>query len=306
MTGGSGTIGIELIPALRARGVTIVAVERRTKLLESDIEVVTADVSTLSLNLVPMQFDAIVHAAGDVSFQGGDMVNTKMMEALITVALEKKVPILYVSTAFLFRPEGERFLARNAYEYDKYVAEERLCTSGVPHTIFRPSVMVGHSETGAIQNFSGYYVLVKKFYEAGVWAREHHTVCRVPQLLGTSNMVPVDQAAQVIADSVLHGPVSGVQYVTNPAPPRADFVLTETLRALGMTVEFSMINVGFPEYEQMSKNTGEELVGAIGKHMHPYWSLEYQFPPSLCTVNYITGDYIQRAVQYYRTRSALE
>jgi nucleoside-diphosphate-sugar epimerase len=75
----------------------------------------------------------------------------------------------YVSTCYVSGRHPGRFLEtqlehgnlfNNAYERTKYLAEVlvwRRLTAGLPGTIYRPSIVVGDSRTGATQKFDGPY-----------------------------------------------------------------------------------------------------------------------------------------------------
>src|SRR5262249_39925928 len=89
----------------------------------------------------------------------------------------KSTPVFHVSTAYaaplidgLVREElpAAKTPFRNRYEWSKQEAErlagvyrEQL---DLPVTIFRPSVVIGHSQTGRASRFTGYYDVIREIY----------------------------------------------------------------------------------------------------------------------------------------------
>jgi nucleoside-diphosphate-sugar epimerase len=112
----------------------------------------------------------------------------------------------YVSTCYVAGKREGRILEtelehnagfRNNYEETKYLAElevERM-KPDVPLTIFRPSVVVGDSETGETAKYDGIYYLIK-------YLRKAPTLLRVMNVGNDKvklNLVPVDFVVESIA-----------------------------------------------------------------------------------------------------------
>jgi thioester reductase-like protein len=113
---------------------------------------------------------------------------------------------------------------RNAYEQTKAVAEQIVRSAfGRQATIYRPSIIVGDSQTAETSTFRGLYTPLQIAY---LLAESHgldgvtsfFTELNVDQSFG-KNVVPVDWVADVISHILeqpsLHG---GVFHVTNPWP----------------------------------------------------------------------------------------
>ena len=86
---------------------------------------------------------------------------------------------------------------RNHYEETKYLAElevERM-KGQVPLTIFRPSVVVGDSETGETSKYDGIYYLIQYLQKAPTLLR----VMNVGNNDVRLNLVPVDFVVDSIA-----------------------------------------------------------------------------------------------------------
>jgi thioester reductase-like protein len=239
-----------------------------------------------------------VHSAGNVHFEKTGDSNTRMMQSIVKLAKELEVPIYYVSTAFLWREYGSTEGLRNTYEIDKFNSEKILTDSGVHHTIFRPSILTGNSTSGKLINWTGYYLLVGKFLEATRNSRG--TKVRFPLLTGSSNMIPVDQAAEVISEAVIHNILNELIYVTNPQPPKAQWVLDTTLEFFGIEDRFEFKAINFADYETFERTREEDVLCLIGKHFSPYWSLDYNFPKSAVAENLITNEYLKKTLRSFQ------
>jgi len=298
LTGITGNLGFEIARSLNKKEADILPVVRNRESLgalgldfkhaiETDL---TKEIPSIELS----RKDCIIHSAGNVHFEKSGASNSKMMRSVVQIAEEYKVPVYYVSTAFLWREPGSTERLRNAYETDKAESERILQNSGVHHTIFRPSVLVGNSESGQLINWSGYYLLVAKFLEAAEVAGG--SKIRFPILTGSSNMVPVNQAAEIISETVINNMLGKLVYVTNPEPPQAQWVLNVTLEFFGIRDRFVFLDIDFSEYEKLDKIQAEEILYLSGKHFSHYWSLPYNFPKSALDKNLITEEYIKRTL----------
>ncbi len=302
LTGITGNLGFEIASSLYKKGVNILPVVRNRESLDVlglDLKhAIEADLTKEIPNIELSRIDCIVHSAGNVHFEKSGDSNSKMMQSVIQIAEAHKVPVYYVSTAFLWREPGSIERLRNTYEMDKAESERILQDSGVPHTIFRPSVLVGNSESGKLINWSGYYLLVAKFLEAAEVAGG--SKIRFPILTGSSNMVPVNQAAEIISETVINSTLGKLVYVTNPEPPQAQRVLDVTLEFFGIRDRFVFSGIDFSEYEKLGKTQAEEILYLSGKHFSPYWSLPYNFPKSALDKNLISEEYIKKTLKSFR------
>ena len=80
----------------------------------------------------------------------------------------------------------------NAYEETKFLAEQKVreaMAEGLPATIFRPSIVVGDSERGAVSEFNVIYPFLRLF--------AHGLLKKIPSRLENSfNIVPIDFVVQ--------------------------------------------------------------------------------------------------------------
>lgn len=305
LTGSTGNLGYELALDLTARGYSLVPLVRseRTQVLATYPihfdEVVEGDL-TKGAVAYSGDIDCIVHAAGAVHFRDAGTQNEQMMRTVVALAEALKVPVYFVSTAFVYRPHGVVHALRNPYEKDKSAAEAVLSASNVPHTIFRPSVLVGNKKTGALRNWNGYYLTVRAFVAAARAAQAAHRTLRFPRMRGESNMVPVDEAAEQIGAAIAASRLGEMLYVTNPAPPSSAWVLDETLNFYNLRECVTLLDSSFQEFMNLPRTDEEAALGRFSAHFSPYWSMEYAFPESLCTENHITHEYLAHTLTRFR------
>lgn len=192
-TGYPGFLGSELLPRLLARDADIEAVcvvqpkfaalareraqqsgcAKRIQIVEGDITI-----PGLASGLSPDDISEIYHLAAvydlSVARPLGVRVNVEGTRNVLDFAEKSHhfKRLHYVSTCYVSgRHEGrftegnldvgQRF--NNYYEETKYLAEvdvQQRMQRGLPATIYRPSVVVGDSKSGATQKFDGpYYVI---------------------------------------------------------------------------------------------------------------------------------------------------
>ncbi len=122
------------------------------------------------------------------------------------------------------------------YERSKWQAEILLRDwaeqSGSSLTIFRPSFLVGDSETGYTCQFAGFYqsarligVLKQHYADAGN-GKMTYIPLRIPgRPESPQNLVPIDFVARII-DEVVHDPKfhGRIYHLTNPQPPTNDMI----------------------------------------------------------------------------------
>jgi thioester reductase-like protein len=125
--------------------------------------------------------------------------------------------------------EGQRLPSpyhRTKFESEKLVRERAT----VPWRVYRPAVVVGHSQTGEMDKIDGPYYFFKAIQKA-----RHALPEWVPLIgpeLGYTNLVPVDFVADAI-DHIAHQPGLNFQafHLTNPKPMRVGESLNEFAKA---------------------------------------------------------------------------
>ena len=114
--------------------------------------------------------------------------------------------------------EGQRLPSayhRTKFESEKIVREQ----AKVPWRVYRPAIVVGHSQTGEMDKIDGPYYFFKAIQKARFALPEWFPL--IGPELGYTNIVPVDFVAAAL-DHIAHQPAMNFQafHLTNPKPMR--------------------------------------------------------------------------------------
>ncbi|MEA2184155.1 MAG: hypothetical protein QOF69_3340, partial [Solirubrobacteraceae bacterium] len=125
--------------------------------------------------------------------------------------------------------EGQRLPSpyhRTKFESEKLVRHE----SQVPWRVYRPAVVVGHSQTGVMDKIDGPYYFFKAIQKARSALPQWFPL--IGPELGYTNLVPVDFVAGAL-DHIAHEPGLNFQafHLTNPKPMRVGESLNEFAKA---------------------------------------------------------------------------
>jgi nucleoside-diphosphate-sugar epimerase len=269
-TGFPGFIGarllprlLELQPAWRFRCLVqdrflpqaregIAAIERDHAYARGRLGVVVGDITRENLGLEPSEARALAarlegafHLAAvydlAVARDAGLRINVDGTRNVLR--LLQDAPRLdrlhYVSTAYVsgratgvFRESdldvGQSF--KNFYEETKYLAEVEVVKSGVPATVYRPSIVVGDSRTGETAKFDGpYFVMtaMERLPSPGVFPR-------IGSGGNAVDLAPVDYVVEALARLATTGSSRGRTYhLTDPSPPTALEIARLMATALG-------------------------------------------------------------------------
>ncbi len=115
---------------------------------------------------------------------------------------------------------------RTKFESERIVREQ----SDVPWRVYRPSLVVGHSQTGEMDKIDGPYYFFKAIKKLRHWLPEWMPLIGVE--LGHTNIVPVDFVVRAL-DHIAHLPDPGGQtfHLTSPKSQRSGEVLNTFARA---------------------------------------------------------------------------
>src|SRR5213075_1475180 len=135
----------------------------------------------------------------------------------------------------------------SAYHRTKFESEQIAREqSTVPWRVYRPAVVVGHSQTGEMDKIDGPYYFFKAIQKLRHWLPEW--VPLIGPELGYTNIVPVDFVAAAM-DHIAHQPDLDGQafHLTSPKSQRSGAVLNTFARAahapqLGMRVDKRLID----------------------------------------------------------------
>ena len=216
------------------------------------IELVEGDITSASLGLADaaaLQRDTaeIFHlaAAYDLAVSRELAMRVNVDGTREVLAFAERCPALrrfqYVSTCYVsgrhpgvFREDdlerGQAF--NNAYEETKYLGEVAVQASmraGLPATIYRPSIVVGDSATGATQKYDGPYFVIR-------WILRQPRVAVLPTVGDTRahalNVVPRDFVVTAIAHlSALDRSRGRVYQLADPEPLTIDALIDAVARA---------------------------------------------------------------------------
>lgn len=228
LTGASGLLGGELAGRLVNRGHAVTALVRaRREVTRNDgrglpvtdwperapgaVALVGGDVTRVDFGLVEPRavagdHDILIHCAAATGFDLDPAihraVNVDGTTHAVGLARRADLPLLHVGTAYAWGrrdgPVREAALAgpldhANGYEASKAEAERIVRTSGLPHAIARPSIIVGDHATGAIRAFDTFYVVFRLIARG--------LVRRLPAREDASlDLVPIDHVAAGLVD----------------------------------------------------------------------------------------------------------
>jgi nucleoside-diphosphate-sugar epimerase len=242
LTGASGVVGAALLP--RLRDLDVVCLVHRSPVFGAHVTSVPGDVTEPMFGLgerayleLAARVDAVIHCAAVTEFNRTDgsleATNIAGTERMAAFAAAADAVLYHVSTAFV-HAAADGSPGRTGYASSKSAAEEVVRSSGVPHVILRPSVVIGDSATGTIAAFQGIAQIA-----AGMFA-------------GIMPMIPFDPGwpldfvpADVVADAiacVVENRVSGGEYwiTAGDKALRLDelaALLVEFARGLGVSID---------------------------------------------------------------------
>ena len=165
LTGASGVVGRALLQ--RMRDLDVVCLVHRSPVCGPDVTTVPGDIAEPMLGLGEQAYvdlaamvDVVIHCAAVTDFNRTDgsleATNIAGTEQVAAFAAAANAVLYHVSTAFVHTTvDGDRGRTAVGYAASKSAAEQVVRSSGVPHVIFRPSVVIGDSVTGEIAAFQG-------------------------------------------------------------------------------------------------------------------------------------------------------
>jgi NADH dehydrogenase len=158
VTGGTGFVGNAVIESLHRHGYHPVALVRKgsENKLRSSAEIVYGDVLDKDSLVSAMDgVDAVIHLVGIIREYPSKGVTFENMHHIATnnvvdAAVQKGIKRFVHMSA-----NGTRDTAVSDYHKTKYLAEQKLKTSGLDYTIFRPSLIFGQHDS-FINMLAGY------------------------------------------------------------------------------------------------------------------------------------------------------
>ncbi|MFC9892531.1 SDR family oxidoreductase [Nocardia sp. NPDC127579] len=171
------------------------------------------------------RIDHVVHLAVGYDAHTGDNGTRNLVEA----AADLKAGLLHHVSTVEVAGASEGLFTEDMFETGqvltepaqraKFDAEKTVRESALPWRIYRPSIVIGHSETGEIDRIHGPYYFFQLLRMAAQLPRLLPVLA--PEL-GETNMVPVDFVARALAHIAHHpGPNSETFHLVDPRRFRA-------------------------------------------------------------------------------------
>jgi thioester reductase-like protein len=130
---------------------------------------------------------------------------------------------------------------KNFYEETKYLAEKEVAGSGLPVTIYRPSIVVGDSRTGETAKFDGPYFTLTAMERVP----SHTVFFRIGSGRNPANLVPVDYVVEGMARLASMKESRGRTYHLADPDPLSAFEVGELFaRELGKTFSYLPVPKG--------------------------------------------------------------
>jgi nucleoside-diphosphate-sugar epimerase len=244
LTGASGVVGRAVLR--RLRGFDVVCLVHRSPVGGPDVTAVQGDVAGPMLGLgervyaeLAARVDAVLHCAAVTTFNRTDgsleATNIAGTGHVAAFAAAAGAVLYHVSTAFVHTTaEGDRGRTAVGYAASKAAGEQVVRSSGVPHVMLRPSVVIGDSVTGEIAAFQGLHKVA-----AGLFAGIVPMIPFDPDW--PIDFVPADMVADAIGCVVENRVSQGEFWITaGEAALRLDeavAVAVEVGKGLGVAVD---------------------------------------------------------------------
>ncbi len=261
--------------------------------IEGDVREPNLGLTDVDIDWIGRNCQKVVHSAASLSFREtaqGDpwRTNVSGMEGLLALCQRTGLSEFhYLSTAFVHgRDSGiyredelvQPSAFHNAYEESKFLSERLLRSrEGLCSTIYRPSIIVGDSESGYTSSYTGFYRFIDfavKLVQGGRATGRTPQRLRLP-LRGTEtwNLVPVDWVARVVqriaANPTWHGRTF---HLSTPSPVTTDLIYQVGMKTLTLAdVEFSGAD-GIPDPNRLE----ELFIESIAEYF-PYLNGNPQF-----------------------------
>jgi thioester reductase-like protein len=291
--------------AARSQSVIAYATGAGAENVESRVRAVRGDVRLPRLGLQPDDYERIAASATHIVHSAADVRFDRSLEDARRVAVDGVKHIVelartrgssgapkkleYVSTVgvagdrtgLVFEePHAPVAGFRNTYEQSKAESEQLLLgemRSGLPATIHRPSMIVGHSKSGRIRRYQGFYFLVDYF----LGRKGDGKVPQCDEML--MDTIPIDYVAEAISHSTTQpGFVGKILHLCSSASSWNIAAIAEHARALlrQLAIEASSVEaLPLPRYLEHMANqraAGNRFYEALAQ-FEPYFSHYIQF-----------------------------
>lgn len=321
LTGATGFLGkpvLELL--LQNKKVQKIFVISRTQRTHPDprVEVLKGDLAQPATWRTPsLDVDRIIHLAGLYDFR--QTMTHNYRENVLSIlglidfvrSLPNGAPIYFASTyavgfglhssltpsTLTETPLEHLPSQKQAYPYTKALAEKALTDSGLRYKIFRLGVLVGDQENGAIEKIDGPYYLYRLAWKLSKlpFARSIPYLPLAMKPDAVLPVVPVDCAAQVIAQALFHdkrNDPSEIYHVCNTqSAPIRDLVLDCFKAFLPQT------KISFHDHAALSRLLSvQALLSGVPEH-----ALQFALHPVGLTNEKFIARFGEKAIPAYST-----
>lgn len=260
------------------------------------IEVILGDVKNLPFDEIAKfaPYDVMFHCAADVNL-GKDPegktyeTNLSGTKQALEAVRRFQIPVLhYVSTAYVAGTFAGRVMEDempakgfiNSYEHSKFDAEKLVRESGIPFTIYRPSIIVGRLSDGRLRKPLAFYRILEflgrikknRCMKAGINPAEPLDMSLHLQSATSDKIyfVPIDYVQKAIS-TLFFRPVCGKTYhITGDSPVSTEMIaeaVAYVLKAKNLGV---MASVAEPSAD-------EKLVMRMIGDLMPYFTTQIVF-----------------------------
>lgn len=224
LTGATGVLGAVVARQL-APHAELTALVRRRRLPLDGVRQISGDLTQAGMAMdarsredILAGTDVIIHCGAMTGFGNKPdvprRVNVEGTSRILELAARAGARLIHVSTAFVARvdefdsaPTTPDLRTPLSYVRSKVEAEELVFGSGLDPAVVRPSVLMGDSTTGAIEQFQGWHTMC-----AAIIAGQTPFLPAGPDAL--VDCVPVDFAARAVARIALSGAQPGQWWLT--------------------------------------------------------------------------------------------
>ena len=237
--------------------------QNRIEFVEGDLTLPLLGLSNDFLSNTAPKITQIFHLAAvyDLNVKEASAMRVNVDGTKNTLALAKACPNLnrfqYVSTCYVSGRYQGQFLEtdlnknqkfNNFYESTKFLAElevQKAMQEGMPVTIYRPGIVVGHSKTGQTQKFDGPYFILQ-------WLmRQSKNFAILPTIFAKDcksdecslDLVPSDFVIQAI--TYLSQKIETKNQVFQLADP-SPLKVNEIIREFGINLNQKIITIPLP------------------------------------------------------------
>ena len=258
----------------------------RLRFVEGDVRLMDLGISERARKSLKESVDEVWHLAALTTFDevlrdAVFAVNLRGTENVVVFA--KCLPGLncfnHVSTAYVCGDAEwpdlvpERIVDhpnafKNSYEESKYEAEKHVVNSGLPHLIYRPSIILGETVSGRSDGQTVYNIA--KVARLAKLLGEKHCDDRgirvVADIKSRKNLIPVDDVTSMMLRVRAANPESGTVFnITNPKPANIGG-LVEAIAALLQTNKYEIVN----SFEGDDLSGPEKVLDRVTRVFRPY------------------------------------